>query len=305
MKGVGFAFLGFAVFSGHDALIKSLRDYSVFQILFFATLFSYVPFSIALSLGADAVHLRPKQPKMVLLRSGFMAATGILAFTAFGQLPMTEVYAILFTSPMMISVLAIIFLNEKIHAFRWFAIVLGLVGVLVVLRPGVSGLNGGHLAALGAAFCSSFASILARKMGGDEHVAAATLWPMVLGLAVNGGLMIGAYQPMLMEVMFKMFAIGVLGLIGTTLVLQGYRNAPAQFVAPIQYSQMLWAIMYGTLFFYEKPDRFVLLGCSLIVLSGLLIVWRETRISKQKPALSTRNFRAVAGPPMRSSELDK
>ena len=85
---------------------------------------------------------------------------------------------------------------------------------------------------------------------------------------------------------------------------QAYRNAPAQFIAPFQYSQMVWAVVIGNLFFNETPGRNVLLGTLVIVLSGILIVWRELTVSSNKPILSTRNFRAVSGPQAFSSETD-
>ena len=102
-----------------------------------------------------------------------------------------------------------------------------------------------------------------------------------------------------------MGGIGLLAVLGQAFLIYAYRNAPAQFIAPFQYSQMVWAVVIGGLFFDEVPDRNVLLGTSIIVLSGIMIVWRELAVSANKPILSTRNFRAVSGPQAYSSETDE
>jgi S-adenosylmethionine uptake transporter len=88
-------------------------------------------------------------------------------------------------------------------------------------------------------------------------------------------------------------------------MISAYRSAPAAIVAPFQYSQMLWAVLYGFLWFDETPDRYVLLGTGVIIIAGLMIVWRESSVSVNQPFLQTRTVRVVSAPPMQSTETEE
>ena len=114
------------------------------------------------------------------------------------------------------------------------------------------------------------------------------------------------YQPMPFGDLARMAAIGMLGMGGQLLMIRAYRSAPAAQVAPFQYSQFLWAMLYSYLWFDEVPSASVLGGAAIIVLAGLLIVWRESSrgVSINRPFLRTRNVKAAAAPPMRPTESD-
>ena len=102
-----------------------------------------------------------------------------------------------------------------------------------------------------------------------------------------------------------MFLVGVLGLIGQYFVLVGFRSAPAAFVAPMQYSQIVWAILFGYLFFNESVDVWVIVGSAITILSGVAIIWREHAVSKVQANLNTRNTRVVGAAMMQSHEAEK
>ena len=303
-KGMLFALGGFAVFSLHDVVVKLLSDYSVFQIIFFAMLFGYVPFSLARLFDKRSIVLRPVHPYLVVLRGLLTVGSLSFAFLGFSLLPMVEVYVLLFTTPLIISVLAIPILGEKIQKFRWMTIVLGLVGVVIVLRPTPETLGFGHLCGLLAAFCGGGAAIISRKIGHLENAATLILIPMILNIILAGGILYFVYKPMPLTDLGMMFLIGVMALLGQLMLLYGYRSAPAALVAPMQYSQLLWAIFYGAIFFDDAVDRWIILGAAVTVLSGLLMVWRETKVSKVQPILRTRNMRMVSGAMVPGSELD-
>ncbi len=305
MKGILFALGGFAVFSLHDVVIKLLANYSVFQIVFFAMLFGYVPFSIGRLFDRREIALRPVHPLLVLLRSVLVTTSLCCAALAFSLLPMVQVYVLIFMTPLIISVLAIPVLGEKIHRFRWMTILLGLVGIVIVLRPSPDTLQAGHLFALIAAFASAGAAIISRKIGHVENTATLMLAPMIMNILVSGSILYFVYQPMPVDDLALMFLIGALALVAHLLLLAAYRNAPASLVAPMQYSQLLWALVYGFFFFGEQIDSFIVLGSLVTILSGLLMIWRETRVSTIKPILRTRNIRMVSAAPVPGSEQDK
>jgi drug/metabolite transporter (DMT)-like permease len=305
LKGVGFALVGFSTFSLHDALIKSIENVPVFQIAFFVVLFSFVPFALFLAVDGTERTLRPRLPILVALRCFFTVVGLLCVFYAFGRLPLAEVYSLLFAAPILITLLAIPILGERIRLIRWFAIFLGMAGVLVVLRPGSTTFSLDHLAAIGAAVCVACSSVVTRKIGSREHSVTLIIYPMLTNVVVTGIATIFVYVPLPGDVLLKLCGIGLLSVIGQSLMIQAYRSSEAQFVAPMQYSQMLWALVYGTLIFHETVDRTVLLGSAIIVFSGLLFIWRELVVSVKQPVLRTRNLRIAGGPQTQPAEADR
>ncbi|WP_171101678.1 MULTISPECIES: DMT family transporter [unclassified Ruegeria] len=299
LKGLGFAFLGFAVFASHDALIKVLGGtYSVMQIIFFATLFSFVPMAVTILTDRATGNFRPHHPWLVLLRSGLMVMGMSCAFYAFSVLPLAEVYSLLFSFPLIVTVLSIPILGEVVRIQRWAAVGVGLIGVLIVLRPGATDITLGHIAALTAAFCSAFSSVLVRKIGNEERSAVLILYPMLLAIVVMSLLQPAVYQPPSLLHLAMMALVGLFSVIAQHLIILAYRAAPAGVVAPSQYSQIIWATLFGMLFFEEQPDAWVAVGASIIIASGIFVVWRESRsntTSVNTPVLRVRSPRADTG----------
>jgi len=304
-RGIGLALAGYSLFSLHDALIKSITDVPVFQIVFFVVLFSFVPFVCILALNAREISLRPKLPGLVALRCVFTVGSLLCVFYAFNTLPLTQVYSLLFSAPVLITLLSIPILGERVKLIRWIAILLGLGGILIVLQPGSVTLTMGHVAALTAALCIACTSVVTRKIGSREHSVTLLLYPMLANVVVSGCLLMLVYQPMPGIALLKMCGIGMLSVFGQILIINAYRSCEAQYIAPMQYSQMLWAILYGTLIFNESIDRNVVLGASIIVISGLMVIWRELVASVGQPVLRTRNLRILGGPQAISDESDK
>lgn len=304
LVGLAFALFGFAIYSTHDAVVKTLAGYSVFQIVFFAMLFSYVPFSIARIFENKPLSMSPANPALLITRAFLHVGSLCLGFYAFSSLPMVEAYVLLFCTPLLISVLAVFFLGEKIVLFRWIAIALGLVGVVVVLRPSIETIQIGHLSALAAAFCGAGSAVISRKIAASENMATMILIPLLATIAVSGVALYFVYKPMPLHHLSLMFLVGALGLLGQFCVLKGFKIAPAAFVGPMQYSQIVWAILFGYFFFDESIDQWVVIGSLITIVSGIAIIWRERTASKTRPNLNTRNGRMVGAPMMNQKEHD-
>lgn len=240
---------------------------------------------------AEPGTLRPKNTGLVALRSVSGSVAAFTAFYAFTVLPLAQVYAILFATPLLITLLAIPFLGETVRLRRGLAVVAGLVGVIVVLRPGAQDLSLGHLAALLASLLSAINAIIMRKIGSEERTVVMILFPMFMGFLFMAAGLGFVYKPMPLVDLALMAVIAVLVLIAMTCVLFAYRHGPAIVVAPMQYSQIIWAVFFGTLFFGEKPDLITFLGTAIIVSSGLYILRREgdPSVSRTTPVLRTRN----------------
>lgn len=290
--GAIYALVAFGVFATHDVVIKFLGGiYSPFQIIFFATLISF-PLSNFM-LMRDQTHgtLRPVHPWWSALRTACAVGNGMCAFYAFSVLPLAQTYAILFAAPLLITLLAIPMLGERVGWKRGMAVVVGLMGVLVVLRPGAAELSLGHFAAMGSAVLGATSSIIVRKIGRDERAVVLMLYPMAANFILMSILLGFVYRPMPVQHLGMMGLISVMGFAAGLCLIVAYRKAEAAIVAPMQYSQILWATFYGYLIFDESVDLPTLLGAGIIIASGIFIVLRENRISKasQTPVLRTRS----------------
>ena len=290
IKGALIALAAFGIYATHDVVIKYLgASSSVFQIVFFSVLFGF-PVTMLLLMGAPKPEtLRPKYPFWTALRSIAVVFTGATAFYAFSTLPLTQTYAIIFAMPVLITLLAIPMLGERIGIRRASAVVVGLVGVLIVLRPGAADLNLGHLSALAAAFGGALVSVILRKIGSEERSVTLMLYPMMANFIVMGALLPFVYEPMPLLDMALMALVAILALLAMWLVILAYRMADAVIVAPMQYSQILWAVFFGTMFFGEGVDQATVIGAAVIIASGVYIVLREDSrpADSQKPVLRT------------------
>jgi drug/metabolite transporter (DMT)-like permease len=165
-----------------------------------------------------------------------------------------------------------------------------------VLRPGAVDLSLGHAAALLGAFFSSLAAIIVRRIGRNERNVVLLMFPMLGNFLLMGVLMLPGYKPMPLQDFAALAILALLGFVALNLMIAAYKTGEAAVVAPMQYSQIIWAIFYGVMLFNETPDSNTLLGSAIIIASGIYIVLRESRqnVSKNTPVLRTRS-RIVAG----------
>ncbi|RMA42599.1 DMT family transporter [Rhodophyticola porphyridii] len=300
LRGALLALLAFAVFASHDVVIKYLGgSYSPFQIVFFSVLFGFPIVTFLLMRDASKGNLRPRHPWWTAARTFAAVLAGVGAFYAFSTLPLAQVYAILFAGPLLITLMAIPMLGEKVGWRRGLAVLVGLGGVLVVLQPGSTELQAGHVAALGAACTGAFASVVVRKIGQDERSVVLILYPMMANFVLMGAALPFVYEPMPLVDIGASAVIAALALVGTSCLIYAYRHAQAVIVAPMQYSQIIWASLYGVLLFDETLDRATVIGTGIIVASGIYIVLREGRggHSLNTPVLRTRSRTGTPGAP--------
>jgi len=290
-QGALFALLAFGIFSAHDVIVKFLgASYSPFQIVFFSGLFGFPLVTLMLIRDAHPGHLRPVHPWWTLARTIAAVTTGMSAFYAFAVLPLAQTYAIIFAMPLLITVLAVPILGERVGIRRGAAVVVGLCGVLVVLRPGSTDLGLGHLAALVAACAGALTSIIVRKIGQDERNVVLILYPLLANVLLMGALQPLVYKPMPILHLGGLALMSLLAFSASALMIKAYKSGEAVIVAPMQYSQILWAVLYGVLFFDEVPDLWTGLGAIIIIFSGVYIVLRESRTqtSENRPVLRSR-----------------
>lgn len=292
LAGPLFALLAFGIFATHDVVIKFLGgQYSPIQIIFFSTLFSFPLITLMLMSDRNEGHLRPVHPWWTLLRTVSSTITAFTAFYAFSVLPLAQVYVILFASPLLITLLSIPILGERVGIHRLGAVVVGLAGVIVVLRPGQTPLGLGHVAGFAAALFGALAAVIMRKIGRDERTPVMMLYPLVMNFVVMGSALTFVYEPMPITHLGLLALIAAMGFVAGLFLIRAYRNGDAAIVAPMQYSQILWATVYGFLLFGERLDLATMIGAGIIIASGVYIVFRESRLGAESttPVLRTRS----------------
>lgn len=290
LRSILFALLAFAFFATHDLIVKFLGgSYSPVQLIFFSSLMSFPLATAMLMRDPTEGNLRPVNPWWVAARTLSSVFATLCVFYAFSNLPLSQVYALLFSMPLLITVLSVPILGEKVGVHRWGAVVFGLAGVLIVLRPGSAELELGHLAGILAAVFSSFASVVVRRIGRQERTVVLMLYPLATNFLVMGAALGFVYKPMPILDLGLVGLIAICAFVAGLFLIAAYRAGEAAVVAPMQYSQIIWATIFGYTLFNETLDTPTLIGTSLIILSGIYIVWRESRgRSNNTPVLRTR-----------------
>jgi drug/metabolite transporter (DMT)-like permease len=277
-NGILLALLAYATYAWSDAAVKALGgSLSIFEIGFFQTLIAGACIYFAKPAGERwSAFWRMKRPWAVQARALFGLAGSVLGVFAFTTIPLAEVYAIIFLSPLFVTVLSMVFLKEKVGRWRWLAILGGFIGVLLVVRPGFRAIELGHLTAVVMAVLGASTVILMRSLSNHERQTTMLGFLIVYGLAFNGAAMAltSASIPNWQEAAI-LLAAGVFLAAGHILMLRATRFAPASHMATTHYSQMVWAVLIGAFLFHEEPDVWTIVGLAVIAGSGMLTMARE------------------------------
>lgn len=273
-RGIILGFIAYGLFALGDACVKALAGrLSVFEIGFFTCLFaaSVLPFMRPPGQGWLQA-LRPRRPRLVLLRATSGLIAGLLGIIAFTQIPFAEAYAIIFLAPSFVTVLSVLILKEAMSWWRWLPIGLGFGGVLLVVRPGFEELVPAHFAALGVALCTATTMLVLRALAPVESRMSLLACSLALAALVTGVLMLPGFRwPTPREFGFLAGA-GLFSAAAQIGLMLATHLAAANRVAPTQYSQMVWAVLIGAVFFAEFPDHLALVGIVLVILSGFLVL---------------------------------
>ncbi|MEZ5872176.1 MAG: DMT family transporter [Nitratireductor sp.] len=276
-SGIPLAFAAYFGFSLSDAMIKLAgRHTTVFEIAFFVTLFSIIPIIASKPAELKWRHvMKMNRPLVVHLRGISGTLGGMCAIYAFTHLPLAEAYALIFLIPLIVTLLSVLILREPVGIRRWLAVALGFVGILMVVRPGFREITPAHVAGLGIAFFGAITIIALRTLSTSEN--RTTIMSIVIpyALIANGAMMLSQFQWPDRTLMLTLLAAGILTGIGHYCITTATRLAAANMVAPVQYSQIIWAVVFGWLIFSELPDGWTVAGLVIVGISGLATFIRE------------------------------
>ena len=295
-RGILLIVLAVTVFSLMSAFVKAAGRVPAGEAVFFRSACALPIILIWLAMRGDLKHgLHTENYRGHIYRSVAGTLAMGLGFAGLKFLPLPEVTALRFVTPIMIVIFAAILLGERIRMVRLAAVLTGLVGVLIILWPrldaGLAGAGRRELIGAGMVLASAgfaaFAQIAIKRMAGVEKTAAIVFYfsmtSMVLSLF---SLPFGWVWPVGME-WFYLIGAGVVGGVGQILLTSSYRFADASTLAPFTYVSMIWSLLIGYFAFGEVPTWAMLAGAALIILSGVAIVLRERQLGLARTA--TRN----------------
>jgi drug/metabolite transporter (DMT)-like permease len=229
----------------------------------------------ALALNGGAPLLRSRHTGLQVLRGLGMVGSSILFTAGLSFMAVADATAVYFISPILIMALSVLFLGEVVRWRRWTAALVGLLGVLIVIRPGTSAFESAALLPLLGATSWAAAAVVTRRMSGQDQPLTTLAYSAFVGfLVLSAALPFTWVAPRWQEVLLGL-AVGVLSTAGHWLVILAYRHANASAIAPFSYVQLLWATGLGYLAFGSLPDAWTALGAGVIAASGLYTAYRE------------------------------
>ena len=239
----------------------------------------FVPFALVLVVRNSGGRVRVKQPKLQVVRGLLLAVSAVLFVLAIQTMPLAEATSVGFISPLLITALSVLVLGEVVRASRWAAIVVGLLGVLVIVRPGTEAFQPAALLVLGSSSFWAVAVVLTRRMAGHDPTATTLLWSAVVGLVAMTLVLPFGWAWVGIGDWALAVALGLVASAGQYLMVQAYRFAPASLLAPFSYSSLLWSMALGWALFGALPDIWTLAGAVVIVAAGLVAARPERSLA--------------------------
>lgn len=297
--GVALKVMAIMLFVGMSAIIKATaEDVPAGQAVFFRSFFAIPVILIWLvQRGQLSVGLKAKNPMGHIWRGLFGTSAMGLTFAGLGLLPLPEVTAIGFATPIFTVLLAAVMLGERIRLFRISAVAIGLVGVIIILWPRFGGAQMdsaatlGAMLILGATLLRALVQVHLRQLVQNEHTAAIVFYFSVTAsclalLTLPFGWVIPSAQTLGLLIL-----AGIIGGVAQIFVTSAYRFGSVSMLAPYDYTSMLFAIILGYVLFDELPTALMLAGSGLVIVAGVLVIWRERQLGMERAKV-----RAVSDP---------
>ena len=294
-KAVSFLLLGILGISINDTIIKFLSDaYALHQLVFIRAIFGLLIIVPLVLVRQGIAVLRTTRPGIHALRGLLIVLANLTFFAGLASLPLAEASAVVFVSPVLITIFSFYFLGEQIGVWRWSAVIVGLIGMICVVQPFGARLELTYLWPLAAAVCYAGFTVTTRFLGRTEGVASLATYSIVsflvvsvaMGLLVGDGSFANTGNPNL-EFLLRAWrwpdaadlgqiaAIGVLSAVIAIAMSAAYRAGEASFLAPFEYVNLPLVLLWGFLIFGDFPNALALFGMAWIVSGGMLMIFRE------------------------------
>jgi drug/metabolite transporter (DMT)-like permease len=266
-----------------DAMAKylslSLPSIQIAWIRFLIFAMIFVPAMLTTSPNV----FRSTRPGLQMWRGVALLSSSLFFITGLRFLPIAEASATTFVAPIFVTALSIGFLGEKVGVRRWLATIVGLLGVMVIVRPGSSAFHAAAMLPIISAFGWACTLIMTRMISGKDRAITTMAYSSVVGLCILTALVPFIWVTPSWRDIFLGVCVGLASTTGQWIVVLAFRYADASVLAPFSYSQLVWVTILGFLIFGEVPDLWTLVGAAIIIASGLYTAHRERLRRSQLP----------------------
>ena len=266
-----------------DAIAKYL-SYSlpILQITWFRFFFSAVITGIFIYLFSRKSFVRSKNIKSQVLRGILLLTSSLLFFYAISVISLAKALTLAFICPLIVTALSPYFLKERVGRRRWTAVIVGFIGVLLVIRPGIVEFNWASLASLGTGLCYAIYLIVTRSLKDTDNGLLTLLFTSIVGTVV-----LSIYLPFVwvnpsLNQLLLAVNMGFIAALAHGLIIISYNFSDASKLAPLGYFEIIPNIIIGYIWFSDLPDKYTLLGLLVIILSGIYVFRREQIIKYSK-----------------------
>lgn len=278
---------GLALYPLSDAFIKHLMGvYSVPQATFLRAITRVIPLFVAMYFqGGLRSVLGTKKYKSHFVRLGVNLAYTYCFMFAFSMGSLTTIYTLAYTSSFFMIILSAIMLKETLGKERWAAVAIGMVGVIIAMRPGTSVFEFASILVLLGTFLGALNKILMRRLAATEHSLAIAIYPNLMMIIVTAPLLLKTWQSMPWEHWGLFAIVGVITAAGQYCIAQALRFTQGSILAPIDYSTFFWVVALDFFWWQRSPDAFTLIGAAIIVGSNFFIIYCTRRDEAKKKKL--------------------
>lgn len=291
LLGIVLMIVGLALYPLSDAFIKKFMEiYSVPQATFLRSFTRLIPLLIAVFFqggfrkvfGTVKIHHHA-------LRLGINFCYTLCFMYALSQQAMTPIYTLSYTSPLFMVILSALLLKESVQRYHWIAIGIGLVGVMVALRPGTSVFQMISLVVLLGTFLGALNKILMRQLASTEHSLAIAIYPNLVMILILTPFLLQSWQPVAWEHWKLLAIVGIVTATGQYCIAQALRFAQGSVLAPIDYSTYFWAVCLDFFWWNRSPDIWNVVGAVIIVGSNFYILYRTRKEQTAKKVIEENN----------------
>ncbi len=256
------------------------ETYHPFELVFYRNLAGLIVIGLFLFWKKDMVVLKTDRPKAHIVRGLVGTLSAFLVFSAHKYLPVADATALMYAAPLIITAFSGPLLKEKVGLYRWAAVIVGFAGVLIIVSPSGSGSLIGYAYAFAAAFTIAGVSLALRDLGHTENPTTTVFYFLLTGVVVTGIFMpfIGSMPQI--GTLWVLAGVCVAGVLQQFLKTKAFVIAPASTLSPLQFTGLVWGVLFGFLFFNDWPTAHVWIGGAVVIASNLFIVWRERKKKK-------------------------
>ncbi len=283
LLGILLAAVAIGLFSIQDAFVKAMTaHYSVVMVLFLRTS-GTLPLAVGLVWReGGAAAFRTRRLALQLLRGVILFVMFVGFYVGLSHLSLATATTLVFSAPLITTLLSAIILKEPIGVHRIGAVLVGFLGVLIVVRPGGDAFHWAALLCILASFCYSLSMVLTRYLGDTESLGRLVFYPNLVFILGAGLMLPWVWVPPDPEHLALIVGFGGVTFLAHMAITQAYRIAPPPVLAPFDYTSLVWALLWGWLIWDEWPSDTTLLGAAVVIAAGLYVVYREARLGREE-----------------------